>query len=910
MRKILFASLLVLALSVMPTVAGAQTMADLQALIAQLQAQIALLTAQLNQQTGSCKVLVAHDVSFGDEDNAADKTVTALQKYLERQGYLNMPAGAQYGFFGRITLAAAVAWQKANSVINNGVSETDASGFAYIGSASRQIINQCANKPIPTPVPLVPVPLPLTSDILGDVNGNGGIDMDDARLATAYYLGQITLDTAAKRRADVTQNGQVSSDDALCITSKYFGRPSCLDIKTGSLGDVDANGSIVMEDARLTTEHYLGYILLRRDQQERADVTKDGTITSADALCITNKYFGRPSCLDDNQTSISPLTVTSPNGGESWQKGTMQAIKWQTPVPSCPVGAFCSSPAPKYYDIQLATYYPPCNANINICPAYPYMAPYTIAKNVYGSTFASYSWSVGKVLDTFAPDYSVPSGSYTVQVCQAGTRICDNSDSYFKIIDSNSQPSITVTSPNGGESWQKGTTQTIKWQTPGSDCGSIIASCIAPTPKYYDIQLATYYPPCTGDICPAYPYRSPYTIAKSVYGSTFASYSWTAGKVLDLDGGLVPVGQYTVQVCETGTNTCDASDSYFKIYDITTTNQPPVITGLTAPTSLVMRGTSSDTGTWVVKAYDPEGGALSYIVDWGDTSRAPISDGYTSVSAREQQSTFTHSYSQVGSYKVTITVSDNTGQNAQTSATVQVGSITTTQPSITVTSPNGGESLTLGNNVVVTWSATGAESFPGADLQLIDSNGNVVSSSRVNPISGTQRSDNLSTNGLVAGKYLVKACLSGNIDICDSSNNYFTLISDVPSLKASLKVTVLNGGIQCFTTPCEFPLAGAQVTVYDASKILVGNQTVGSDGVANFANLNPGTYSVYASATNYNKSAGSTIGLVSGQAGSLKISVYPSTSKLPLSSVNDSQLAAVLQSLQSSLNLLKGAVGY
>ncbi|MDO8183692.1 MAG: peptidoglycan-binding domain-containing protein [bacterium] len=159
MKKYLLALALVLALTVVPATAGAQTMADLQALIASLQAQIAVLTAQLNQ-TQTCRIIVSHDVAFGDEDNAADKNVTALQKYLERQGYLNMPAGAQYGFFGRITAAAATSWQRAR-----GVSETDTSGFATISTRSRALINNC-NTPIPTSAPRITSVTPYV-----DING-------------------------------------------------------------------------------------------------------------------------------------------------------------------------------------------------------------------------------------------------------------------------------------------------------------------------------------------------------------------------------------------------------------------------------------------------------------------------------------------------------------------------------------------------------------------------------------------------------------------------------------------------------------------------------------------------------------------------------------------------------------------
>ena len=106
----------------------------------------------------------------------------------------------------------------------------------------------------------------------------------------------------------------------------------------------------------------------------------------------------------------SPVGTTSPN-----------------PLPFCPPGAYCAPRAPKYYDLKLVSYYSPCTG---ICPRY-YVAPYTIADSVYGS---SYNWSVGKILNFDGTSGTAPDGSYTVQVCQTGTSVCDSSDSYFKIV--------------------------------------------------------------------------------------------------------------------------------------------------------------------------------------------------------------------------------------------------------------------------------------------------------------------------------------------------------------------------------------------------------------------------------------------------------------------------------------------
>ncbi len=99
----------------------------------------------------------------------------------------------------------------------------------------------------------------------------------------------------------------------------------------------------------------------------------------------------------------------------------------------------------------------------------------------------------------------------------------------------------------------------------------------------------------------------------------------------------------------------------------TTDNQPPVIHGVAGPTTLG----AGETGTWVIKAYDPENGPLTYDVVWGDT----FGSGYAPQTANlpSQTATFTHSYSRAGTYNPTFIVTDSSGFSAKTSISVNVG---------------------------------------------------------------------------------------------------------------------------------------------------------------------------------------------------------------------------------------------
>lgn len=209
---------------------------------------------------------------------------------------------------------------------------------------------------------------------------------------------------------------------------------------------------------------------------------------------------------------------------------------------------------------------------------------------------------------------------------------------------------ITVTRPAAGEVLQNGSTYTISW----NDSRTYI---VAPR---YDIYLMSAGYPCTGTICPlaataALPqYRQ--AIAQNVYGP----YTWTVQ-----GGGYGSL--YTIEVCSAGGSDC-ASSGTFSI-GTTAGNRPPVIQGFSGPTTLAI----GQAGTWTINAHDPESGSLTYSIDWGDMYYPAYSAQGAYDAYFKQQSTFTHSYASLGTYTVTITVADSSGQSAQATATVQVG---------------------------------------------------------------------------------------------------------------------------------------------------------------------------------------------------------------------------------------------
>ncbi len=164
----------------------------------------------------------------------------------------------------------------------------------------------------------------------------------------------------------------------------------------------------------------------------------------------------------------------------------------------------------------------------------------------------------------------------------------------------------------------------------------------------------------------------------------------------------------------------------------------PTINGLNAPTTL----TVGQAGTWKVNATDPQGGTLNYSVDWGDATNNNCNyyNGYYtcpqtsgSASARYQQdSTFTHSYTNSGTYTIKFTVGNSSGQTAQTSTTVQVGnSSSATAPYISYASPAYGPTgtyITLYGNFSQNGNKINFGNYEEYNLSNLSSyNGNTIS---------------------------------------------------------------------------------------------------------------------------------------------------------------------------------------
>ncbi|MEW6001251.1 MAG: Ser-Thr-rich GPI-anchored membrane family protein [Nitrospirota bacterium] len=135
-------------------------------------------------------------------------------------------------------------------------------------------------------------------------------------------------------------------------------------------------------------------------------------------------------------TGTSSITVTLPNGGETWHTGTGQTIRWNY------------------------TGNPGAHVKIELLKGGALNRTITSSTSRGSGGSGSYTWTI--------PSDQINGNDYRIKVTSTtNSSYSDTSNGKFDII-TPSSPTITVTSPNGGETWHTGTSQTIRWNYTGN----------------------------------------------------------------------------------------------------------------------------------------------------------------------------------------------------------------------------------------------------------------------------------------------------------------------------------------------------------------------------------------------------------------------------------------------------------
>ncbi len=212
-----------------------------------------------------------------------------------------------------------------------------------------------------------------------------------------------------------------------------------------------------------------------------------------------------------------------------------------------------------------------------------------------------------------------------------------------------SRPSITILSPNGGETYVKG--EPIKILLSG---GPYLAKVGIVSPDFDPNKIESD----SNDVN---------WLPVSTERGVLQYLSWDGSSITDFNGNknywIPGVGKHKI-VAINYENSCfkegiskisdcvyDISDNYFTITSSTDSNHVN-ISGVSGPQTLDV----GKEGTWKVTASSGNGGNLAYSVKWGDEVY-PIYRSETSSTVTTQQSaTFTHTYKSAGKYEPKFTV--------------------------------------------------------------------------------------------------------------------------------------------------------------------------------------------------------------------------------------------------------------
>ena len=312
------------------------------------------------------------------------------------------------------------------------------------------------------------------------------------------------------------------------------------------------------------------------------------------------------------------LTLTAPNGGETWTVGASQNITWTKQ------GTFATVKL-EYSTDGGSTY------------------PTVITTSADAVTGTPYAWTVPDAIGT----------QLRVKVTNnADSAVSDVSDANFKVVGS-----LTLTVPNGGETWTVGASQNITWTRVGS---------IANAKLEYSTNGGTSYP----------------NLIVASTGAGTGIYAWTVPDAIGT--------QLRVKITDASDSTVsDASNANFKMLGGFTLTAPNggEVWAVGESRNIVW----ATTGTVVnVK--------LEYSTDGGST--------YPNTITASTSNTGTYAWTVPDAISTTVKVRVSDASDA-TALDVSNGNFKI-RGSLLLTAPNSGEAWPISTSQNVTWTKAGA----------------------------------------------------------------------------------------------------------------------------------------------------------------------------------------------------------
>ena len=336
-----------------------------------------------------------------------------------------------------------------------------------------------------------------------------------------------------------------------------------------------------------------------------------------------------------NQSSGCSITVGSPNGSETWDEGSTHNITWNSSGTSGSVKIrYSTNGGSSWTTLTSST-----------------------------SDDGSWNWTL--------PSVSSDQTQCRIRVEDSNNSSCnDISNSNFTIHNQGSGCSITVTSPNGGESWNEGSTHNITWNSSG-------------TSGYAMIRYST-----NGG-------SSWTTLTNSTPDD--GNWSWTLPTVSS------DQTQCRVRVEDKYNSSCnDISNSNFTIRKLNTCS-----INVTSPnggetwdeeSTHNITWTSNNTSGSVRIKYSADGGSSWTVLTNSTTDNGSWSWTLPTVNSDQTQC------------KVKVEDANNSSCSDVSAANFFILDVIP-ECSITVTNPIGGDILDEGSTVTVKWNSTGTNGF-------------------------------------------------------------------------------------------------------------------------------------------------------------------------------------------------------
>jgi len=318
------------------------------------------------------------------------------------------------------------------------------------------------------------------------------------------------------------------------------------------------------------------------------------------------------------------VTLTAPNGGESWEVTNSEDITWTS------TGAI-SNVKLEYSDDNFAS-------DVNVIAAST-------------DNDGTYAWTIPNDV----------SSTVRVRVSDASTAsINDTSDANFAIA---TLRTLTLTAPDGGESWEGASSQDITW----SSTGAITNVKLEYSKDNFGSDVNTIVASTTND----------------------GTYAWTIPD--DVDSSV------WVRVSDASdADVNDVSDANFAIATLRTVT-------LTAPNGAEeWEATTSHDITW-----SSTGDITNVKLEYSKDNFA--SDVNTIVASTTDDGTYAWTVPSDVSSTVRVRVSDASDADVNDVSNADFSILT--QRTLTLTAPNGGEEWEVATSYDITWSSTGAISI-------------------------------------------------------------------------------------------------------------------------------------------------------------------------------------------------------